>query len=98
MAQPIYKVWMLNYKDAFYKLSPEEQNKLTAKVNQALKDVRGERVVTCVSVWSSENCLAWGVEKFPDIEAVQKFAQLLFDLGQYQYIESTSFLGTEYPI
>ena len=66
MAQPIYKVWMLNYKDAFYKLSPEEQNKYTAKVNQALKDVGGERVVTCVSVWSSENCIAWGVEKFPE--------------------------------
>ena len=98
MAQPIYKVWMLNYKDAFYKLSPEEQNTLMAKVNQALKDVGGERVVTCVSVWSSENCLAWGVEKFPDIEAVQKFADMLWELGQYQYVESTSFLGTEYQI
>jgi hypothetical protein len=98
MAQPIYKVWMLNRTEAFYKLSPEEQNTLTEKITQALKDVGGERVITCVSFWSSENYLAWGVEKFPDIEAVQKYAQLLWEFGLYRYIESTSYLGTELPM
>jgi len=98
MAQPIYKVWMMNYTDAWYKLSPEEQNKAMAKIEQALKEVGGERVITCASVWSSENYLAWGVEKFPDIEAVQKFAQMLFAFGHYQYIQTTSYLGTEYSM
>jgi uncharacterized protein (DUF1330 family) len=98
MAQPIYKVWMMNYTDAWYKLSPEEQNAYGAKVEQALKEVGGERLIVCVSVWSSENYLAWGVEKFPSIEAVQKFTESLLALGQYKYIQSNSYLGTEYQM
>jgi hypothetical protein len=97
MAQPIYKVWMLKkYTDAWYKLTPEEQEKQMSKVEQALKDAGGERVVSCVSLWSSEDCLGWGVEKFPDLEAVQKHAQLLWDIGHYKYFESVSYLGTEF--
>jgi len=96
MAQPIYKVWMLNFKDGWYQLSTEEQNKHMAKVTQALKDVGGETVLFCISVWSSENWLGWGVEKFPDIEAVQKHTQMLADIEHYKYIESNSYLGTEY--
>ena len=97
MSQPIFKVWLLKYTDAFYKLSSEEQNELLAKGEKALKDVGGERVVTCASVWCSENYLAWGVEKFPDIEAVQKHADLLYALGHDKYIDSTSYLGTKWP-
>jgi len=97
MAQPIFKVWMGNFKDAYYKLSPEERDKLGAKVGQALKEAGGEAVVMCTSVWSSENWLIWGVEKFPDIESVQKHAQLLWNLEWFNYIESSSYLGIEMP-
>ena len=97
MAQPIYKVFMVNMKDAYYKLSPEERDKFDKKVEEALKKVGGERIVACYSSWCSENWLGWGVEKFPDIEAVQKHAQLLLELELANYIESTSYLGTEMP-
>ena len=99
MAQPIYKVWMVKkYTDAFYKLTTEEQNKVLANAEQQLKAAGGESVVLCAAIWSSEDCVAWGVEKFPDIEAVQKHAQLLMDSGHYKYIESVSYLGTKWPL
>jgi hypothetical protein len=96
MSKPIYKVFLMNLKDTWHELTPEEQKELGEKVYQALKEVGGERVIACESAWCSENYLGWGVEKFPDIEAVHKHAELLSKLNHYKYIDSTSYLGTEY--
>jgi hypothetical protein len=52
----------------------------------------------CVSFWSSEEWLGWGVEKYPDIEAVQKHAETLYNLKWFEYIESNTYLGTEMPV
>jgi len=95
MAQPIYKVWFMKYKEPWYKLTTEEQNKLGAQNEESLKQVGAEHIISCVSVWSSEEWLAWGVEKYPDIEAVQKHTNNLFSLNWFEYIESKTCLGTE---
>jgi hypothetical protein len=97
MAGPIYSVFMMKYTDAWYKLSADERAKLAAQGEEALKKVGGERLVACVSVWCSEEWLGWGVEKYPDIDAVQNHAQLLWNFGWYNYIESKSYLGVEMP-
>jgi len=97
MAQPVYKVWMMKYTESWYKLSKEEQEKHDAKIAEALKSVGGEMVLMRVSLWCSENWLFWGVEKFPSIEAVQQHSELLFNLNHFQYVESTSYLGSEMP-
>lgn len=97
MAGPIYKVFLMKNKNSFYKLPQNEQQELSRKGEDALKSVGGERVVMCASMWSSENWLGFGVEKFPDIEAVQKHSQALFELNWFNYFESVSYLGTELP-
>lgn len=97
MAQPIYKVYLLKYKEAWYKLTPEEQNKLLAQNAESLKEIGAELLILCASVWSSEEWLGWGVEKYPDIEAVQKHANNLFSWNWFEYIESKTYLGTEMP-
>ena len=97
MAQPIYKVWFMKYKESWYKLTTEEQNKLMAQNAESLKQVGAEHIISCASVWSSEEWLAWGVEKYPDIEAVQKHAMALYDLKWFEYVESKTYLGTEMP-
>jgi hypothetical protein len=38
--------------------------------------------------------MGWGVEQFPNIEAVQKHHALLEDLNWFRYAESNSYLGT----
>jgi len=97
MAQPIYKVWFMRYKEAWYKLSAEEQNKLMAENQKSMKEVGGELIMMRASGWSSEEWLAWGVEKFPDNEAVQKHAMNLFGMNWFEYIESKTYLGVEMP-
>jgi hypothetical protein len=95
MAQPIYKVWFTKYKAAWYQLSPEEQSKHNAQIAESLQQVGGEFVIMCASVWASEEWLAWGVEKYPDIEAVQNHAENLYNLKHFEYVESKTCLGAE---
>jgi len=97
MAQPIYKVWLSKYKESWYKLTTDEQNRLMAQGEEALKQVGGEEIIMCASMWSSEKWLGWGVEKFPDIEAVQKHSEKLFSLNWFEYMDSVSYLGVEMP-
>jgi hypothetical protein len=97
MAQPIYHVWFMKYTEAWYRLSTEEQNALMAQVQASMKQVGGELIVTCSSVWASEEWLAWGVEKYPSIEAVQQHALNLYGLKWFMYIESKTYLGAEMP-
>ena len=97
MSEPIYKIWLVKAKAPFFELTPEEQQKLGGKVGEALAKVGGETVIQCNSWWCSENWQMWGVEKFPNIEAVQKHADLLVELNWFHYVESNSYLGTKPP-
>ena len=96
MAHPIYKVFLARSSEAWHHLSREEQNNLSAKVDEALKRVGGKAIVYCNSGWSSEQWPFWGVEQFPDIEAVQKHTELLNELNWFRYVESMTVLGTEF--
>jgi hypothetical protein len=97
MEQPIYKLWMMRYTDAWYKLSPEEQQKHLAKIEESLKKVGGELLMMRVSVWASEEWLGWGVEKYPNLEALQQHAMTLYAMNHFHYVEGVSHLGVEMP-
>ena len=97
MAQPIYKLFLLKYKDPWYQLTPEEQTKLMEQNAKSLKKLGVEPIVICASFWASEEWLGWGVEKYPDIEAVQAHSNYLLSLNWFKYIDSTTYLGTEFP-
>ena len=92
----IYKLYLVHRAtEAWYALSETEQHQLFEKVDQALAQAGGQRLVQCDSAWSSEQCPAFGVEVLPDLEAAQKHTKLLNDLNWYRYLESPSVLGTE---
>jgi len=97
MEQPIYKVWLMKYTDAWYKLSLEEQKNHLAKIEESLKKVGAELLMMRVSVWASEEWLAWGVEKYPNLEAVQQHSLTLYAMNHFRYVESASYLGVEMP-
>jgi hypothetical protein len=94
MATPIYKLFRGKFKEAWHRLSPEEQSNLFGQVEAALEKVGGKTVVFCDSSWASEEWLVFGVEEFPDIEAVQQHAKLLGELNWYRYVETSTLLGT----
>ena len=97
MAGPIYKLFMARTSEAWYQLSEDEQNALSAKVSQALEAVGGKRVIVCTPAWATEQWDVLGVEEFPDLEAVQRHTELLYELNWLRYMDSISMLGTEWP-
>jgi len=97
MAGPIYKFYQSRFTESFYQLSETEQNALQVKGQEALKKVGGKTILACSPVWSTENWLLCGVEEFPDTEAVQNYALLLYQLGHYRYFEGTSMLAVKWP-
>jgi len=97
MTQPIYKLFMFRNTEAYYQLPEAERNEALAKLDAAFKKVGGTRVVMCNSSWSSEQWPVFGVEQFPNIEAVQQYAQALEEINMARYVESMTLLGTEFP-
>ena len=94
----IYKFFQVRFTEPWYQLSQEEQTSLMAKVDDALEKVGGKRIILCDSSWSSEQWPGFGIEEFPDAEAVQKHSELLNELNWLRYIESRTLLGTEWQL
>ena len=97
MAQSIYKFFTFKPTEAWYQLSEDKKKKHKAQLKKALKKVGGKEIISCFSGWGSEQILGWGVEQFPNIEAVQKYHTMLVGLNWFRYFESNSYLGTELP-
>jgi hypothetical protein len=96
MAEPIYKMYLGKTTEAWHVLSHEEKNKLLAKVQGVLGEAGGKQVLMCNPSWCNEQWHFFGVEEFPNIEAVQKHTKLLAELNWERYVESVSYLGTSY--
>jgi hypothetical protein len=95
MTGGILKVWWIRPTEAFYALSPDERLAVSARARAALKEAGGEYELICNSSWCSEEWPAWGVEHFPDLEAVQRHARLLEAADAGRYLQSMTLLGTE---
>jgi hypothetical protein len=97
MSQPIYKLFMFRNTEAYYQASEDERNEILGKLDAAFQKVGGKRIIFCNSYWSSDEWPVFGVEVFPDIEAVQQYADAMNELNMPRYVESRSILGTEFP-
>jgi hypothetical protein len=98
MSQPIYKLWQARPTEAWHQLSQQEQQGLLSKVAEALSTAGGKELVICDAAWSTERWPLFGVEEFPDLEAVQRHEQLLADLNWLRYVASRTTLGTEFQV
>ena len=94
MSGPIYKLFLGRMTEAWYQLSEEERNRLVAEIDPGR--VGGKLIVECGSAWSSEQWQFFGIEEFPDIEAVQEYSELLSRLDWYRHADTMSILGTEW--
>jgi hypothetical protein len=98
VAGPIYKLWMVRYKEPWFQLSEEEQKDYIAKLIELREEVGGREVITCDPFWSAHPWMVFGVDEYPDIEAAQRSAKLLNELQYSRYADAVSMLGTTYEI
>ena len=95
MTQPIYKLWQGRTTEAWHQLPEDEQQRLLGAVVKTLDAVGGKELVACDAAWSNERWPYFGVEEYPDLEAVRRHDRMLTDLNWLRYMESRSTLGTE---
>jgi hypothetical protein len=96
MGQPVYKFFEGTFTEAWRQLAPEAQNAIFAQLTAKREEVGGKELVLCESSWANERVAFWGVELFPDIEAVQKLANFHAEIDWYRYVNSRTLLGTEF--
>ncbi len=98
MAGSIYKLWMSRPTEAAYQLSEEERASYLAREAEDLAKVGGKVVIACDSAWSSEPWLYFGINEYPDIEAVQKHAELCLARNHFRYLDAKTLLGTAWSL
>ena len=96
MAKTIYQLFMARFTEAWYQLSDEERNQILAKQAESSEKAGAKSVIFAESVWSNEEWQFFGVNEYPNVEAVQEHTQRLIDAQWFRYIESKVILGKEY--
>jgi hypothetical protein len=92
---PVYKLWQGRFTEAWHQLPQEEQQRRIGLVEQALTAAGGKELVICSAAWSNERWPFFGVEEFPDMDAVHRHTQLLAELTWGRYMDSRTTLGTQ---
>lgn len=96
MAEKIYKLWLVRPGSRWYGLTKEEQDSLMGRVQSTDSQVGAKQLYFCTSAWSNERWPYFGLEEFPDIQAVRKHSELLAGLNwPYEFGESFTILGTQ---
>jgi len=96
MSSKIYKMWKARPTAAWYELSEEEQNELFAKNGADLEKLGVKTIILCDAAWSTEHWVFFGVEEYPDMEAVQAHAAYFIESNWFKYIEAEIVFGTEF--
>lgn len=92
MSKPICKLYYFRPTEAGYALSKEERESLLGKVTESTEKAGGKLIVGCSNV-STDEWTAFGVQEFPNIEAVEQHLRDLWELDWFRYIDSKSMLG-----
>ncbi len=96
MAGPIYKMFYARWTEAWYALSPEQRDGIFQQMTATAEKFGVKSMIVCDSSWASETHLFWGVEEYPDMEAVLEYGKRLIELNWFRYVDSETLLGTKY--
>ena len=96
MAGPICLMWRNRPKEAWFELSEEERNAFFDKVIEAHEKVGSERIVALDAHWATEEWRWAGVTEFPDVDALQKYGDLLLEIDHDRYFLVECMLGTKW--
>jgi hypothetical protein len=93
MAKPVYKLFMARPTEAGYQLTEDERNKIWAKHAEISKKLDVKIILICDSYWVSEKWHFWGVEEYPNMDALQKYHEALNEIQWFRYFEAETLLG-----
>lgn len=95
MNEPIYRFFRGRFTNAWYQLTQQDKETLFAEMGKAFQASGGKTVVgPCYTCWSSDWSL-FGVEVYPNLEAVQTWRDAMERIGCFQYLEVESMVGVQ---
>lgn len=89
----VFKLWMGRPTPAYYQLDEKNVAASTARQQAAFTQVGG-KVLFSAGCFSSELYLGFGIEYYPSLDAVRKYAGSLWEMKWHQYIEADILLGS----
>ena len=94
--KPIIRLLFARIKEAFYKLSAEEQQEFMIKDRKNLEELKCKVLMMIDCRWSNEEWNYIGVEEWPTLGALEKRAKFEFEeLQKFKYIDAKTYLGTQ---
>ncbi len=95
MSTKIYKLFIIHrFTEGFYQLSPEARESLWKKIVENETTAGVKPLIYCNARWCDEAVAGWGVEEYPDIQAVQNVSEMHEKYEWFRYVDSQTFLGT----
>lgn len=90
----VYHLFIVRgYREAFYQLSTPERDRFWEKIMENSKAAGARSLLGCYSRWSNELYPAWGVDEFPDMQAVQQCTRANEKIQHFRYIEAETYHG-----
>jgi hypothetical protein len=96
MSKPVYKLYLVKPRLEAVMLPAEQQQSLNGKTTEILAQVGGKSLIDG-EIWSDEQYQYFGVEQFPNWQALREQNRRLRDMNLFQYMESETFMGVEDP-
>ena len=94
MTGPLYNLFVVyGFREAYYQLTDAEREAFWGRIESVMGTVGSKNLLTCSSRWCNEGIVAWGLEEFPDLKAVQESARLHEENLHYRYLDAVTFLG-----
>ena len=94
MSQPIYMLYLIKRKEAWYQLSDEEKNLIGKQTLEVTTKAGGKRLLICDATWASGDCEFFELAEFPEISAAQKRIELYEQVDIFRYYEISTILGS----
>ena len=93
MDTPLYKVYLLRRLPSYYQAQPEDINALRSAMALHQRELGVRDLFNGGTAWSNERYEFFGVEFYPNLNAVQEYTRRLMELKFYQYFDTESYLG-----
>lgn len=93
---PVYRAY-LTHETAFARqMEPQELEMKYRQTSDAFRSAGGTPILSAYMRWNNEGYEYFGVERYPNLEALIGYTQFLSSNDWYRIMESRSFLGTAY--
>ena len=92
MTTPIYMLYMIKRKEAWYRLRDEARDEIAKLTLEATTQANGKRSLLCDATWSSGACEFFELTKFEDLSGAHKRIQLYKQKDLFRYYEISTVL------